>query len=87
VAVAPKEAQETRQKEESTHKMSDEEIKTEIDHINAMDHYSMCALWRNAPAGHPYFDSTKPFHEHFKKRLFDELGGFTPEISKSIGWD
>ena len=35
---------------------------------------------------HPYFDRTLPYYEVFKKR-FDELGGFTPEISKSLGFD
>lgn len=58
----------------------------EIDKINSMDHESMCSLWRFAPAGHSYFDTTKPYHEIFRKRLFDHFGGFTPKISKSIGW-
>ena len=61
------------------------EEQAEIDKIKAMSQYDMCALWRFAPIGHPYFDSTKPYHEIFRKRLFEELGGFTPEISKSIG--
>lgn len=57
-----------------------------IDKINTMEHLDMCALWRQAPAGHPYFDTTKPYHKVFRKRLFDHFGGFTPKISKSIGW-
>lgn len=56
-----------------------------IDNINQMSHESMASLWRNAPSGHPYFDTTKPFSEVFQKR-FKEFGGFTTAISKSIGW-
>lgn len=57
-----------------------------IDKINKMSHYDMCVLWRTTISGHPYFDRTKPFYEIFRARLFDHFGGFTPEISKSIGW-
>ena len=57
----------------------------EIEKINEMTHYDMCDLWRNAPLGHPWFDNTLPYHAIFKDRLFHHFGGFTPEISKSIG--
>ena len=55
--------------------------------IDGMSQYEMASLWRFAPSGHPYFDSTngdlaKYFSDKFKKR-----GGFTPEISKSLGWN
>jgi hypothetical protein len=63
------------------------EVKKNLEEISRMSHYDMCALWRFAPAGHPYFDCTLPYVDAFKKRLFDELGGFTPEISKSLGWE
>lgn len=53
--------------------------------INAMSRESMAHLWRFAPCGHKYFDSSLPYYDIFKKR-FSELGGFSPEISKSIGW-
>jgi len=62
----------------------DDSEKKEIDKINKMSQVEMARLWRFAPSGHPYFDTTKPFFEMFKKR-FHELGGFTPEISKLIG--
>ncbi len=58
----------------------------ELDKINAMSRLEMCRLHRLAPSGHPYFDTTKPFYAVFKAR-FDELGGFSPAISKKIGWD
>ncbi len=57
----------------------------EFDRINAMGREEMCHLWRNAPSGHLYFDTTKPYYEVFKAR-FDKLGGFSPAISKRIGW-
>jgi len=62
--------------------MTNAEMK-EIENINQMSQRQMASLWRYAPSGHPYFDRTKPFFEVFEKR-FNELGGFTPEISKSI---
>ena len=56
-----------------------------IDKINNMSHYDMCELWRFASAGHLYFDNTLPYVKIFEKRLFKHFGGFTPEISKSLG--
>jgi len=63
--------------------MSDEELKV-IKDINQMSQTEMASLWRFAPSGHPYFDTTKPYFKVFDKR-FEELGGFTPATSKSIG--
>ncbi len=59
-----------------------EEIEKEI---NGLSQYEMCRLTRFAPVGHKYFDKRKLYWEVFKKR-FNELGGFTPEISKNLGW-
>ena len=56
-----------------------------VDDINKMSHEEMATMWRFAPTGHPYFDSTLPFYAVFKKR-YDGFGGMTPEISKIIGW-
>ena len=53
--------------------------------INNLSHYEMCRLIRFAPVGHKYFDKSEPYWGLFKKR-FEELGGFTPEISKQLGW-
>lgn len=63
--------------------MTDEEAKI-TDKINNMSQLEMARLWRFAPPGHRYFDTTKPFWNVFKNR-FDDLGGFTPAISKAIG--
>jgi len=56
-----------------------------IDKINKMGHYEMCSLWRYAPIGHPYFDKRLPYYKIYHERLFKHFGGFTPEISKSLG--
>jgi hypothetical protein len=66
--------------------MNEEKIKQEKLKIDRMDHVEMARLWRFAPSGHPYFDSTLPLYDHFKAR-FNEYGGMTPTISKQIGWD
>lgn len=57
----------------------------ELARINSMNQIEMASLWRFAPAGHIYFDRNLPYFEHFEKK-FKELGGFTPSISKEIGW-
>lgn len=64
--------------------MTEQEIQDATEEINNMSRLDMCRLWRFAPAGHRFFNTTLPLHEIFKKR-FDELGGFSPEISKQIG--
>ena len=53
--------------------------------INGLTQYEMCRLVRFALSGHKYFDRSKPYYELFRKRL-KKLGGFTPEISRSLGW-
>jgi len=53
--------------------------------INSLSQYEMCRLTRFAPVGHKYFNVNGPYWEKFKKR-FEELGGFTPAISKQLGW-
>lgn len=65
---------------------SDEEAAVEIAKIEAMTHEEMATLWRRAPPGHQYFDGSLPYYEHFKARFFGKFGGFTPAISKKIGW-
>ena len=60
------------------------EEQAEVDKINQMSQYDMCLLWRYAPLGHPYFDTTKPYHQIYKARLFTHFDGFTPELSKAL---
>ena len=63
-----------------------ESIARDVAKINAMGHEAMCRLYRFATPGHPWFQSDTPQWAAFDKR-FREFGGFTPEISKRIGWD
>jgi len=51
--------------------------------IDAMTQFQMAKLWRFAKAGSPYFQGEVGVY--FTK-VFQEKGGFTPEISKAIGW-
>lgn len=67
--------------------MTEQEVEEHKKRIDAMSQYDMAELWRFAPPGHPYFDSTLPLADYFKNKFFKEKGGFTPEISKSIGWE
>jgi hypothetical protein len=62
------------------------EQKAELRKIYGLTHRGMAHKFRFAPAGHPWFDSTQLYFKHFERR-FKRLGGMTPEISKSIGWE
>ena len=62
------------------------DFENEVEIINNMTRESMCNLWRFAPAGHKYFNRDNPLSDVFEKR-FKELGGFSPRISKDIGWE
>ena len=66
-------------------KLTEEQIEKMKGEIADMSQFEMCRLWRFAPSGHPYFDNTLPLYEVFKTR-FDSLGGFTPTISKQLGF-
>lgn len=68
---------------------SEQEIKEALARIEQLDHYEMCRLWRFYPVGEDnvYFRSDLPTGEAFKNRLFQHFGGFTPEISKSLGFE
>lgn len=60
-----------------------EKNKREIDELS---HMGMCRIWRFGGGKPEWFDSTNPLSKYFKERLFDHFGGFTPEISKILGW-
>jgi hypothetical protein len=59
------------------------DLEKELAHINSMSQEEMARLFRFAPAGHPYFVTDSPLSRAFDARF----KGFTPAISKSIGWD
>lgn len=65
--------------------MTEEEIQKHKDDIGKMSREAMARMWRHTPSGHVYFRSDLPLAEHFDKR-FNSLGGFSPAISKKIGW-
>lgn len=52
--------------------------------IDSMSQYAMCSLWRFAKSGHPLLISGDT-GDYFQK-VMGKKGGFTPEISKSLGW-
>ena len=64
--------------------MTDEEIQGHKDDIDKLSREAMCRLWRFTPSGHVYFQYG-PVHDHFAKR-FKDFGGFSPQISKALGW-
>lgn len=51
--------------------------------IDSMSQYELCSKWRFAPIGDPLLAGDTG--EYFRKVL-QEKGGFTPEISKQLGW-
>ena len=59
--------------------MTDEQKKQ----IDSMSQYQLCSKWRFAPSGDPLLQGDTG--NYFSKRMKD-LGGMTPEISKSLGW-
>ena len=65
--------------------MTKQEIREWKDKIDAMDRIEMCRLWRFSPAGHPLFVDDSPIYQYFQAK-FNSLGGFSPKISKAIGW-
>ena len=52
--------------------------------IDAMSQLELCRHWRFAEIGDPLLQDETG--DYFKHKLM-EAGGFTPEISKSIGWE
>jgi hypothetical protein len=65
--------------------MTDQEIIDWKLKIDSMGREDMARMWRFAPAGHIVFRRDLPLSDYFQKRL-ESLGGFSPEISKKIGW-
>ena len=53
--------------------------------IDGMSREELARHWRFAPAGDPL--TAGDTGDYFKRVFFEEKGGFTPEISKSLGWD
>jgi len=58
----------------------------DMSYLGRMSHHQMAHLRRFAPAGHPYFVRDTELADHFERR-WKELGGWTPGLSKEVGWD
>ncbi len=65
--------------------MSTEKLARHMDTIAQMSRLEACHIWRFAKTGHPYLVTGTILGDTFVKR-FKELGGFSPEISKQLGW-
>lgn len=52
--------------------------------IDNMTRSQLCYMWRFAPVGEPLLQGDTG--DYFAKVLKDK-GGFSPEISKDIGWN
>jgi len=67
-----------------------------LEQVNSASHYQICSWYRFLPSpgsraiGRPDFEEVlnreAPIMDRIAERL-KEFGGFTPEISKSLGWD
>jgi len=72
---------------------SQEEIDEMQKLIESMAQYEMCSAWRFHPSGDPLFRNDliasdgRSLGDTYHERLFKHFNGFTPEISKSLGWD
>ena len=77
-------------------KYSQKEIDEFSEKISKMSHFDLCYLWRfgdkDVPGGSPLLrndlttSSGKSLGAIFSDRLFNHFDGFTPEISKRLGW-
>lgn len=67
--------------------MTEQEIINAKKDIDSMSQEDMCRLRRFAPAGHPYFDRNNSEIREYWDNKFESLGGFTPEISKQLGFE
>jgi len=54
-----------------------------IEEINKGTRLEICRWWRFLPS--PVNQEQAKVNQRLKER-FDEFGGFTPEISKQLGW-
>ncbi len=65
--------------------MTDDQISVAKKEIDSMSQFSMASLYRFAPCGHPYFDTTNGDLSEYFATKFKERGGMTSTISKQLG--
>lgn len=56
-----------------------------LEKLEHKTHAELAHLWRFSPIGSFIFTDEKVYKK-FKER-FDSFGGWTPSISKTVGWD
>lgn len=61
-------------------KMLDKKV---VDEIKNLSYLEMARLWRYAPTGHIFFDTSLPYFKIFEKR-FRKFGGMTTEIAHAM---
>lgn len=71
---------------ETQEQYTPEQIAQYLAEIDNLEHEEMARIWRFAKSGHPYLRSDTPMASHFLNR-FKQLGGWTSELSKKIGWE
>lgn len=64
--------------------ISEQEFKEGKQRIDSMSHIELCHMWRFSSSGNRLLQGR--LGEYYKDRLYKHFGGFTPEISKLIGW-
>ncbi len=64
--------------------MTDEVTVIMKGHIDSLSHLELCRIWRFSQPGDVRLQGANG--DYFKERLFEHFGGFTPKISKWIGW-
>lgn len=52
--------------------------------IDGLTRFDMARIWRFAPSGDPMLQGEAG--DYFKQRFFGDFGGFSPAISRSLGW-
>ena len=76
----------------SKRELSQNDIDELAKKIGEMKHFEMCKVWRFTTSDDPRISNAyitsdgSKLGEIFSNRLFKHFGGFTPEISKSLGW-
>lgn len=71
----------------STDKYTTEEILEFKKKIDKMSHFEMAHLLRFSADEYPYFRTDLPELSDYFQDRFNRFGGFTPEISRRLGWD
>lgn len=73
--------------------LTQKEINDYAESIEKMEHFEMCRVWRFTNSEDPRISNAytatngKTLGTIFSDRLYKHFGGFTPAISKELGWE